>query len=224
MAQGHRSRSDDTKRRLLDAAEQLFAEKGFRGTSVSVLAGKARVNQAAVNYHFGSKHALMEQVVERRLSAIGRERTAGLQAVRERAARTGTRPAVDALLHAFIAPAFQLIDREKHARYFLLLASRAFSDSDETIHHIFVKSFRPAFTLLFDLMRVALPDLPEAELHWRLQFVIGAMVQAMRVCGSQLPASDLYPPAESPERLVKRLISFLTDGLRAPAGGRPSAD
>ncbi|UCE71126.1 MAG: helix-turn-helix transcriptional regulator, partial [Nitrospiraceae bacterium] len=57
------SEQADTKDSILNAAECLFAEKGYSGTSLRALTGKAKVNLAAVNYHFGSKQALLEAVI-----------------------------------------------------------------------------------------------------------------------------------------------------------------
>ena len=54
---------DPTKARLLDAAGQEFAEKGFEGATVRAICDRARVNLAAVNYHFGDKEMLYEQAV-----------------------------------------------------------------------------------------------------------------------------------------------------------------
>lgn len=54
-----------TRELLLDAAEAAFAEGGFRGASVRQITGRARANLGAVTYHFGSKAALFEAVVER---------------------------------------------------------------------------------------------------------------------------------------------------------------
>ena len=45
----------DTKTRILDGAEQLFAREGFHNTSLRTLTSLASVNLASVNYHFGSK-------------------------------------------------------------------------------------------------------------------------------------------------------------------------
>ncbi|HEX5767815.1 MAG TPA: TetR family transcriptional regulator, partial [Burkholderiales bacterium] len=45
----------ETRTRILDAAEELFMQHGFEGTSMRLLTAKAEVNLAAVNYHFGSK-------------------------------------------------------------------------------------------------------------------------------------------------------------------------
>jgi AcrR family transcriptional regulator len=62
----------ETVERILDAAEQLFAEKGFAETSLRLITSKAGVNLAAVNYHFGSKKARASNansIAERRLPA-----------------------------------------------------------------------------------------------------------------------------------------------------------
>ena len=55
----------ETVERILDAAEQLFAERGFAETSLRLITSKAGVNLAAVNYHFGSKKALIQAVFSR---------------------------------------------------------------------------------------------------------------------------------------------------------------
>ena len=52
----------DTKEKILDAAERLFAEHGFASTSMRDITTEADVNLAAVNYHFGSKLALLQAV------------------------------------------------------------------------------------------------------------------------------------------------------------------
>ena len=51
--------ASDTKRRILDAAESLMGEKGFTSTSMRDITAAAKVNLASINYHFGSKEALL---------------------------------------------------------------------------------------------------------------------------------------------------------------------
>ena len=63
----------ETVERILDAAEQLFAEKGFAETSLRLITSKAGVNLAAVNYHFGSKKALIQAVFSRFLGPFCNE-------------------------------------------------------------------------------------------------------------------------------------------------------
>ena len=64
----------DTKQRILDVAEQMFADQGFAGTSLRSIIAAANVNLAAVHYHFKSKEALLEAVVLRRLGPLNQQR------------------------------------------------------------------------------------------------------------------------------------------------------
>ena len=53
--------SGETRKKILDTACRLFAEKGYRGTTVAVICRTAEANIAAVNYHFGSKENLYQR-------------------------------------------------------------------------------------------------------------------------------------------------------------------
>ena len=79
--------SADTKERLLDAAEEIFAREGYRAASLRVITTRAAVNLAAVNYHYGSKRGLVEAVFARRLQAMNLARVRGLAS----GPRTGAR-------------------------------------------------------------------------------------------------------------------------------------
>lgn len=89
----------DTRERILDAAERLFMESGYEGTSMRMITGEAEVNLAAVNYHFGSKEALLREVFRRRLSWLNRERLSALNELEEKANGEPLKPS--AILEAF---------------------------------------------------------------------------------------------------------------------------
>ena len=77
----------DTKQRILDTAFRLFARDGYGGVTVRELTKAAGVNQAAVNYHFGSKEALFGAVAEGSMTEIAerlRRVLAGPEPYRER--------------------------------------------------------------------------------------------------------------------------------------------
>jgi AcrR family transcriptional regulator len=62
--------SDITRERILKAAQSLFADHGYKDTSVRALITKARVNQAAINYHFGGKDGLYREVLRAAIRAL----------------------------------------------------------------------------------------------------------------------------------------------------------
>ncbi|MEK8169636.1 helix-turn-helix domain-containing protein [Streptomyces sp. M19] len=68
----------DTRTQILDAAEHLFAEHGYRGTSIRAITKLAGANLAAVGYHFGSKAELMAAVARRVVEPITAAQCAGL--------------------------------------------------------------------------------------------------------------------------------------------------
>src|SRR5579863_10630017 len=87
----------DTKSRILDAAEKLFAMNGFKPTSLRDITAEAQVNLAAVNYHFQSKDSLIDAVIARRIEPVNRKRMEMLEAA-------GPNPSVEQILTAFLAP------------------------------------------------------------------------------------------------------------------------
>ena len=79
----------DTKQRILDVAEQLFADNGFAGTSLRRIIAAAEVNLAAVHYHFRSKESLLEAVLMRRMVPLNDERLALLNQLEQEARGEG---------------------------------------------------------------------------------------------------------------------------------------
>jgi len=62
--------SDITRERIIKAAERLFAERGYDATSIRAIVAKARVNQAAINYHFDGKDGLYREVLRAAFRAL----------------------------------------------------------------------------------------------------------------------------------------------------------
>src|SRR5436853_4419176 len=104
-------RAAATTERIMDAAERLFADHGFEGTSIRDIVEAAKVNLAAIHYHFRSKEALLEAVLTRRISIVNEARLQRLQAVETAA---GSRsPSVEAVLRAFIVPTIEFAQRNE---------------------------------------------------------------------------------------------------------------
>ena len=104
-----------TTERILDTAEELFAEQGF-STSLRNITADAGVNLAAVNYHFGSKEALIQAVFTRRLGPLNAERLRLLDAIEAHGWNDG---ALESILEAFIGPALRMSHDPKGATFMM---------------------------------------------------------------------------------------------------------
>ena len=206
----------DTKERILDAAEHLFAAEGFHNSSLRAITGNAKANVAAVNYHFGSKEALLEAVFERRLVPLNRLRREKLEAIRQAARQSGSHPLTAEVLRAFVEPTLSFRDSGPGAEAFVRLVGRAIAEPDDTLRKIFMRQMEPIFYLLYDTLRDALPQFSQNTLFWRLHFALGAMSHTMCMAGLfQLLPPGVTPPTDAAS-LTTLLLDFITAGMEAP--------
>lgn len=206
----------DTKTRILDAAENLFAGNGFHNTSLRAITKDAQVNLAAVNYHFGSKEALIEQVFERRLLPINKIRQAKLEAIRDRARETNSPPKVEETLRALIEPVIHFRETEPGSDAFITLVSRTMSEPDDRLREILMKHFRPLFFLCHEILAKALPNLPREVLFWRLQFSIGVMSHTLHMIEAHKILPGVNIPAFDAKTMTEHILSFVTAGMEVP--------
>lgn len=198
-----------TRQRILGAAEELFAERGFAGASLRQVTTAANVNLAAVNYHFGSKDNLIEEVFRRRLDQLSEVRLARLAEVAATAGAT-----LEMLLDAFITPALELSLDRKGGAVFMRVLARAFAEHNGNLRaflsdnygHV-LKDFAAAFSRL-------LPGLDKQELYWRLDIAVGALTYAMADFGMIQRRTGESERAHR-EQMTRHLIHFTAAGLRA---------
>jgi AcrR family transcriptional regulator len=130
-------RTLDTRERILDAAERLFMAHGYEGTSMRQITGEAGVNLAAVNYHFGSKEALIQEVFRRRLDWLNDERMRVLDAMEAEADGKPLKPSQ--IVDGFFGTLLRMADDERRGGItFLRLLGRMLTDPSE-----FIRLFRP---------------------------------------------------------------------------------
>jgi AcrR family transcriptional regulator len=210
--------SQDTKTRILDAAESLFMEHGFEATSLRQLTTAAGVNLAAVNYHFGSKEELFQAVLTRRLDPMNQERI-DLLARLEREA--GGRPlSCEKILSAMLIPALKLArDERRGGKNFLRLLGRAYADPAPFIRNFLSAQYAEMIARFKEAFQKALPHLAKPEVTWRLHFVMGALSYTLAGTDAlKLLAQAMPHEKDNDELLLQRLAPFLAAGLKAPLG------
>ena len=128
----------DTKERILDTAEGLFAEHGFPATSMRDITNAAGVNLAAINYHFGSKESLLIAVLQRRTLPINTARLSRLDALE--AAAAGRPVETELLVRAFLTPLFDTWGAwGDEAPKFLRLVGRVHAEVDQELRAKFME-------------------------------------------------------------------------------------
>lgn len=210
--------SQDTKSRILDAAESLFMEHGFEATSLRQLTTAAGVNLAAVNYHFGSKEELFQAVLTRRLDPMNQERIDLLARYEQEA---GARPLTcERILSAMLIPALRLSrDEKRGGKNFLRVLGRAYADPAPFIRNFLSAQYAEMIARFKEAFLEALPHLTRQELTWRLHFVMGALSYTLAGTDAlKLMAHAMPHEKDNDELLLQRLAPFLAAGLKAPLG------
>ncbi|OGA24527.1 MAG: hypothetical protein A3H34_00070 [Betaproteobacteria bacterium RIFCSPLOWO2_02_FULL_67_19] len=207
----------ETRTRILDAAEELFMQHGFEGTSMRLLTSKAGVNLAAVNYHFGSKDALIEAVFRRRLDPMNAERIAELDRLEKSAA--GVAPAPERIIRAFLRASLAMIEDAKGGgRNFIRLLGRAYTEPSKPIRALIGQLYGPAMERYKTAFQRALPELPHEELIWRMHFMFGTLAYTLAATDTvQLIAGCKPEDRYDAKLLEERLTAFLEAGLLVPA-------
>ncbi len=200
----------------MDAAERLVAERGL-DVSLRAITSAAVVNLAAVNYHFQSKDALIDAIVERRIEPVNRRRIEMLDAL-ERKCGDGPLP-VEGVLEAFIAPLTEMPPSGlEHLR---ALIGRLYSVPDEFVRRVFDKHLAPMVERFSAALSRAVPGLPADEQMWCMMFTVGAMIHVLN-WSAVLPqlTRGLADPSDS-KRMTDLIISFTAAGFRSriPAEG-----
>ena len=204
----------ETVNRILDAAEILFAEKGFSETSLRMITGKAGVNLAAVNYHFGSKNALIQAVFNRFLSPLNELMVEGLKANNW---GPDNKPTIEDVLRLYTRSLLEIPTRNDNGvSIFMRLLGLAYTQSQAHLRKYLEDEYARTFWPFLSLVKDITPELTTDERFWRTQFVIGAT--AFTMSSIQQLSDILENKSDSTvdtERVVDFLVPFLAAGLGA---------
>lgn len=206
-----------TKERLLDVAARLFAERGFDAVSLRTLTTEAEVNLAAVNYHFGSKDALIGAVIARQLQPVNQARLDLLAALPRPLKSEG-------IVAAFVDPVFEAVQAGGGSDgHFCRLMARCMAQRDERISETLVEQFREVVACFVAAMMESAPSLDEATAHLRLLFMGGTLGQTLfhfdlieKVSSGTCSAPDF-------DQLRDEMVAFLAAGNTSVAP-KPKAD
>jgi AcrR family transcriptional regulator len=211
----------DTALKIMNAAEVLFVEYGFAGTSMRMITEQAQVNLAAVNYHFGSKESLYQAVYDRRLQRFCEIALYHLDQVEA----TSPMPAVAAIVQAFLQAGLDMCAESEAGGFaFVRLLSRTFAESQRQLRQMRRVEYQVMATRYAEALKLALPQLGEVEILWRLHFLVTATFNAF--AGNDVMrffANHTVVNARDPYIVAKYLLPYLVAGVQAQAS-KPRED
>ncbi|MFD1796969.1 TetR/AcrR family transcriptional regulator [Paracoccus aurantiacus] len=167
-----RSGPSETRRKLLEAAVRLFSEHGFRAVSVRQIAAAAGVNSALVNYHYGSKDSLIEEVI--RASAAGHvaERMHHLS----QAKRRGVAFDLTGLLRIYLEPLLMQESWAEQGGTLVRLHGYLVTERPDLAEDIVARAFNTVNVAFIDELGALLPHLTREVIIWRFYAMIGSLL------------------------------------------------
>jgi AcrR family transcriptional regulator len=205
-----------TRERILAAARQVFAERGFDAGTVRDITDLASVNTAAINYHFRSKEELIRTVFVDGLVPMIEERSTALE--RCIAQASPDLPSLDALVEALVRPLVELAIGQHREAMMMLMHVR--TSGTPMTRDIVNEQFAPVHRRFVDALCSVLPHLSREEVAFRYDCARSATLQTLVELA---PASTwsklaLHGSAGDRDLLVRRLCQFIVAGMASTSG------
>src|SRR6476646_1661362 len=168
-----------TREQLVAAAARLFAERGFAGVSVRMIAAEAGVNWSLVGYHFRGKDGLLAEVYRRHCATLNSDRLRLLAEAR----RTGLR--LELVIEAFVRPALAEIQGPDNQNQFSRLRGMLAAENAPLFTQLVADNFDQSSRTFVAALRECLAGLTADEILWRFHLMLGT----------------IYYSASSPQRI-----------------------
>lgn len=204
-----------TRERLLDAAEALFAERGFRAASVRDITQRAGCNLAAVNYHFGSKLNLYSAVFVRRMGELRERRLDSIRRSLEQHSTTS----LERLLRSFTSAFLEPLVTESAGRTWVRLVSHEMADPQLPPELFLNEMMAPVQQSLADALRMVCPGLDAESADLCVHSLVAQLVHVVHLHRCATSGKDPRAQARyTPARLIDHVVRFSAASIRALAG------
>lgn len=199
--------------RLLNAAEELFCERGFEGTSIRDIAASAGCNIASVNYYFGGKQQLYEQVWQHHLIPMRDSRIASIERIYQKKEQ---KPSLDELIKSF-ADEFigSIVDTQKTSRLGKLMA-REYINKHLPENMFLNEIMMPTVNAMQKALMLTFPNLDESKIPLIVFSIIGQLVHLVHVRELfKEDTNELIRKAFNSNEIINHIVKFSCAGIRA---------
>lgn len=202
----------NTKQRILDSADALFAEQGYTQTSLRQVTSRAGVNVAAVNYHFGNKRNLIQMLFKQYLDVLMPAVTKALDSL-EQAPDVGLEEMLSALV-----PALLLLEqvRPNGTAQFVRLLGKGYNETQGHLRRFIMTHYGEVLRRIVRLIGRSLPNISASTLFWRLHFAMGSFVFSLSSSQALMEIAHAdYQQDIHIDDLMQALVPFMAKGIAA---------
>ncbi|MAM92137.1 MAG: hypothetical protein CMI15_11790 [Opitutaceae bacterium] len=205
---------NETKRKIIEAAEVEFAESGYGGASVREITNRADVNVAAINYHFGNKESLYQEMVRNRIEPLNRRRIDMLEKALE--ANDQFPLPLEQVIDFLVRPILtELMTDDGNDFRFLRVIGRGLSEGQafmKEFHRELLQEIVEKYTAaISDSLRNPGFEKVAYGMHLLSCTILGSMMQHARlelVSAGRIDLNDV-------DGLCEHLVAYISGGLRA---------
>lgn len=200
---------DQTREKILDVAEALFAASGFDGVSMRQVGNAADVPFALVTYHFESKLGLYKAVFARRSEAITASR---IETLRQIELGPDTKANYQSIARAFVG-ALMRIRQTDWGPTFARLLAREFNDPLEGERGIIETYFDAVAHVTMEVLRKVAPDASPARISWAYYFAASPSLALQSDTGRLERISGNLCRISETDEVIEELTRFVAGGL-----------
>ena len=207
----HRPVASNAERRILDAAERLFAEFGYNGVSVRDITKAAGANLSSVYYHFHSKPDLLDAVCRRRMAPIVEQRLAEM-----RAAAGSGRADADALVAAFVASSIRRsLGRGARAKTFRQLVGHLGTDPTPEVRKVVGRIYDESVAEFVAALRALYPKAAAPALFWAVACTLGVTLYVQGDLARLRGLLKLPQQPANADDAIRQVTRYIAGGLTA---------
>lgn len=200
---------------ILDAAEGLFAQKGFSAVTMRMIATESKQHLASANYYFGSKSGLFEAVFLRLIVPVNKHR---VELLAELTSKSTPKP--EDLVNAYIRPLYEHEEAgqaPRKARLIMLFSKQVMSNPDE--HKYLQNYYEDVARVYIEAIRESMPGISLADAIWGYNYMISILVFTLAGKASTAKIPDDFlkgiEQGEPDEVTIDRLTRFVCAGLKS---------
>jgi len=204
----------ETPTKILLSAGELFASFGFHGTSIRAVTQKAKVNLAAIHYHFGDKKSLYCSVISNQLRPINQVRLVGLANALK---YSGDKPIpLSLLVDIYARPLFDLCVDDPNGLAMIRLLGRSMIEPLPFVDKLLAEELHPVTAQFAQAIRRHVHRLTPEGFMWRVSFVVGAMHHTLATMHRMRDLTRGLCRDNDAETALRQFVQLATATLSAP--------